>query len=433
MVNRVGDVILATGTLEPGTNTLMVSSLDIIEAWKTSHVGISFVPKLLPSLHPELVQTVPSGHKMHADGSDSSVVPNAKHSPQLGKPPQLLCKYWVNAGKCLRGDACQYRHVQPAQLPELRKGWVAARRRHKQELSSEAGNPHGFDAAKKGQRASVFSDWLTATFGSEVLSQGSGVLDVAGGRGDVSFELQTVRGIRCTLVDPRPQKLSRSQRKWLQHFRQHKPCVTAETKGTSNTALVNCSEGERPVAAGQGNDSIASLHSSPGGSASTAASTTQTSPCAASTCPPDCIAALEHLPAFVSALPPFDQTASDDSLTAGDARTHTMCSDLQDQPFKIIPMDSCSPQPASLEPVPADPQPHPANPQPAPVSPQPATAAAVMSFSRHGPAAAEVVSLTHGPHGEEGSTPTHGSGVQNSRKDLRGSLSQQIQVTTGYQ
>lgn len=84
-------------------------------------------------LHVDLVLVVcqqcgtSAGHKMHADGSDSSVVPNAKHSPQLGKPPQLLCKYWVNAGKCLRGDACQYRHVQPAQLPELRKGWVAAR------------------------------------------------------------------------------------------------------------------------------------------------------------------------------------------------------------------------------------------------------------------------------------------------------------------
>ena len=39
------------------------------------------------------------------------------------------------------------------------------RRRHKQELSSEAGNPHGFDAAKKCQRASVLCDWLIATFG----------------------------------------------------------------------------------------------------------------------------------------------------------------------------------------------------------------------------------------------------------------------------
>lgn len=64
MVNRVGDVILATGILEPGTNTLRVSSIDIIEAWKASHVGISFVPKLLPSLHPELVQTVPSGDQL---------------------------------------------------------------------------------------------------------------------------------------------------------------------------------------------------------------------------------------------------------------------------------------------------------------------------------------------------------------------------------
>ena len=64
---------------------------------------------------------------MHTDGSYTTVAPNAKHCPQLRKSPRILCKYWVNAGKCLRGDACQYRHVQPAQLPELRKGWVAAR------------------------------------------------------------------------------------------------------------------------------------------------------------------------------------------------------------------------------------------------------------------------------------------------------------------
>jgi hypothetical protein len=57
--------------------------------------------------------------------------------------------------------------------------------------------------ATKSHRAGKFAEWLTATFGTEVLSQGTGVLDVAGGRGDVSFELHTVRGVPCTLVEPR--------------------------------------------------------------------------------------------------------------------------------------------------------------------------------------------------------------------------------------
>lgn len=39
------------------------------------------------------------------------------------------------------------------------------RRRHRQELSNEAGNPHGMNAAKKSQRAAVLCDWLIATFG----------------------------------------------------------------------------------------------------------------------------------------------------------------------------------------------------------------------------------------------------------------------------
>jgi ubiquinone/menaquinone biosynthesis C-methylase UbiE len=40
---------------------------------------------------------------------------------------------------------------------------------------------------------------------------GSGVFDIAGGRGNVSFELLVRNGIPSTLVDPRPQKLEKLQ------------------------------------------------------------------------------------------------------------------------------------------------------------------------------------------------------------------------------
>ena len=68
-------------------------------------------------------------------------------------------------------------------------------------------------------RAQIFAEFLCLTFGEDVLRRGDGVLDVAGGRGDVSFELHTKRNIKSTLVEPRERKLNKSQHKYLKKFK----------------------------------------------------------------------------------------------------------------------------------------------------------------------------------------------------------------------
>ena len=55
----------------------------------------------------------------------------------------------------------------------------------------------------KVQRSKVFADWLIATYGKDLLSKGTGVLDVAGGNGETCRHLAN-NGIPVTLLDPNP-------------------------------------------------------------------------------------------------------------------------------------------------------------------------------------------------------------------------------------
>jgi hypothetical protein len=41
------------------------------------------------------------------------------------------------------------------------------------------------------------------TFGAEALQDGTGVVDVGGGGGELAFELHCRRGVRTTLLEPR--------------------------------------------------------------------------------------------------------------------------------------------------------------------------------------------------------------------------------------
>eukprot|EP00887_Chlorella_sp_A99_P007850 scaffold20.g7850.t1 len=53
-------------------------------------------------------------------------------------------------------------------------------------------------------RAEAFRRWLLDTYGGDALRSGAGVLDVAGGRGELSLELAVLHSIPATVLEPRP-------------------------------------------------------------------------------------------------------------------------------------------------------------------------------------------------------------------------------------
>ena len=57
--------------------------------------------------------------------------------------------------------------------------------------------------ADRKERHRIFAEWLVTTYGADFLSNGSGVLDVAGGNGELSNELWKL-GVKSTLLDPEP-------------------------------------------------------------------------------------------------------------------------------------------------------------------------------------------------------------------------------------
>ncbi len=76
------------------------------------------------------------------------------------------------------------------------------------------------------ERCTVFGSWVLDVFGDRLGlragGEGGEVLDVAGGKGELSLFL-ALRGVRCTLVDPRVSFLSRRQRKQLRRSASARP------------------------------------------------------------------------------------------------------------------------------------------------------------------------------------------------------------------
>jgi hypothetical protein len=135
-----------------------------------------------------------------------------------------LCTAWINTGLCPRMSECKFRHgTCGVPIGKARALWIAERRQRRAALPSTIGDTiPSQDKLGYRARAAVMAKWMVETF--EVQDLEKGVLDVAGGRGDLSFELSLAHSLRCTVVDPRPVRLNKFQVLWGSLNTSRRPC-----------------------------------------------------------------------------------------------------------------------------------------------------------------------------------------------------------------
>lgn len=125
------------------------------------------------------------------------------------------CKFWINSQKCLKQD-CKKLHPTGDDYARIQEMWVRERTLARRERSKLQDDPHSIPSkVPHSQRAYIFCRWLVDTFGQEYLNSGSGVLDVAGGKGEISLFLKHMFGIQSTVVEPNVRRDKSYQRRNL--------------------------------------------------------------------------------------------------------------------------------------------------------------------------------------------------------------------------
>lgn len=141
-----------------------------------------------------LAELMPEGRVSTTSSLDAAV-----SAVEQSIKPVPVCRHFTRTGSCLYSDACKFRHEQPQQdagPAASRRTWGGKRR-----------------VVRKCGKAGALRRFVLETFGEERLRQGSGVLDVAGGQGELAFQLVNLNGITTTVVDPRPLRVDRFSKK----------------------------------------------------------------------------------------------------------------------------------------------------------------------------------------------------------------------------
>ena len=106
------------------------------------------------------------------------------------------CPYYVKKGYCAYGDSCYYRHDDTVLTTQEVYFYQSRTRKQRSQ-----------------NYASKFRRWLVDKYGMTRLA-GTNILDIGGGKGELSFELLHLVGVRSTtVIDPRSVNVSKYLKK----------------------------------------------------------------------------------------------------------------------------------------------------------------------------------------------------------------------------
>ncbi|KAI8332118.1 hypothetical protein BC941DRAFT_381974 [Chlamydoabsidia padenii] len=117
---------------------------------------------------------------------------------------EMTCKYWLNQRQCHRLETCPFQHPTGPEFEIAREAWVQERLEIRKIITMDPKDPHT-DKKPHALRALIFAQWIHSFLMPRIQHSG-GVLDVAGGKGDVSMFLCHAFGISSTVVEPHPRK-----------------------------------------------------------------------------------------------------------------------------------------------------------------------------------------------------------------------------------